>query len=662
MTGENQYEQDPDALNEDDFVIEDMRAEDLDELFPTPEEAKAAAKTPAAKAAGAATPAGDPDDVLFEDHTKGLDPSETFAERTQFSEGAKSQWDGDGLDLDEVGVPEAGAELADEAEVGATGAIGAAKAEFEAELGAMLTNEEEFGLDSESELELLEPNDQVPEEFEVSGPFVLDDGDGEWQKDLEPAAAAADDEVAPELELQPLEPHLVEVDEPAEGEPAWSETETVAGHAGAAEDFAPALSASTGDDDHEEGWEPLPTSNVDELAEVDEVGAAPEPQVLQPQLAAVAPEQVEGHDIYAEDEAAAAAAVAVVAPPRRGRLLRMVSTLAALLLLSAAVGLVIARPAWFGLRIEPERLDTVQITRPKVAVVASVPPVPKETASLLATSTTPPPSTTPPAGTGQPPIDPVPPVVQPVQPKPADPVAVVEPPTAGTPEVAPTPTIAPEVAPTPSPTVVTAPTVTPTGRESPWPVAVAKVEPAPAPRNAERLVRFGDDLRVGALGKPTHPQAVDGVLPGARTFAQLHNGNYFVGSVKCADQESVTLRMEHGEITLPMAQIEKLTALGSRDYDELQKATSGFVRLTNNNRLVGGILTRIADDHIVLEFRSNRVMLPRSAVGEVVRDENDAGVRLDTTREEDDWLRQIAERQLGTGQAAPAAETPPQKQ
>ena len=58
----------------------------------------------------------------------------------------------------------------------------------------------------------------------------------------------------------------------------------------------------------------------------------------------------------------------------------------------------------------------------------------------------------------------------------------------------------------------------------------------------------------------------------------------------------------------------RLTELGSSDYEQLQKAASGFVRLTNNNRLVGGILSHIADDHIVLEFRSNRVMLPRSAL------------------------------------------------
>jgi hypothetical protein len=101
------------------------------------------------------------------------------------------------------------------------------------------------------------------------------------------------------------------------------------------------------------------------------------------------------------------------------------------------------------------------------------------------------------------------------------------------------------------------------------------------------------------------------------------------------------------------AELAKLTALGSSDYEELQRVTSGFVRLRNNNRLVGSILSSIADDHIVLEFRSNRVMLPKNAIDEVVQGEGEGGVRLGTTREEDDWVRQLSERQLGQPQAGP---------
>jgi hypothetical protein len=65
---------------------------------------------------------------------------------------------------------------------------------------------------------------------------------------------------------------------------------------------------------------------------------------------------------------------------------------------------------------------------------------------------------------------------------------------------------------------------------------------------------------------------------------------------------------------------------------------------------VGGILSQIADDYVVLEFRKNRVMVPRSAIGSLVKGDDDLTVRLDTTGEEDEWLRRLAERELGTGQ------------
>jgi hypothetical protein len=155
-------------------------------------------------------------------------------------------------------------------------------------------------------------------------------------------------------------------------------------------------------------------------------------------------------------------------------------------------------------------------------------------------------------------------------------------------------------------------------------------------------------------------KAMDGVMPGSRAFAQLHNGNYFIGKVKQIAAETITLRVETGEVTLATAEIAQLTRLGTTDYDELQKATKGFVRLTNNNRLVGGILSRIADDHIVLEFRSNRVMLPRSAIGEIVSGTSSVSkVRLGTTTEEDSWIRALAERELGTGQGAPVNQVTP---
>jgi hypothetical protein len=170
------------------------------------------------------------------------------------------------------------------------------------------------------------------------------------------------------------------------------------------------------------------------------------------------------------------------------------------------------------------------------------------------------------------------------------------------------------------------------------------------------LARFGDDLMVGGVATDiADAKALDGVMPGSRAFAQLHNGNYFIGKVKTVADEHITLRVETGEVTLATDQIAQLTRLGTSDYDELQKATKGFVRLTNNNRLVGGILKRIADDHIVLEFRSNRVMLPQSAIGEIVSGNGaDGNVRIGTTSEEENWIKSLAERELGTEQGSSA--------
>lgn len=152
--------------------------------------------------------------------------------------------------------------------------------------------------------------------------------------------------------------------------------------------------------------------------------------------------------------------------------------------------------------------------------------------------------------------------------------------------------------------------------------------------------------------------ALAGVAPGSRAFAQLHNGNYFVGRVKKVAEAAITLRVATGEVTLPRDAVAQLTRLGSAEYEELQRATQGSVRLTNNQRLVGGILTRIADDHVVLEVRSNRVMLPKDSVGQILSGDDRREVRLGTTSEEDHWLRTIAARELGTGRGLEAPSEP----
>ena len=176
--------------------------------------------------------------------------------------------------------------------------------------------------------------------------------------------------------------------------------------------------------------------------------------------------------------------------------------------------------------------------------------------------------------------------------------------------------------------------------------------PISSPTNTTTtLARFGETLLVGGLADPTRStQAVDGVMPGSRALAQLHNGNYFVGQLKRVADKAITLRVATGELTIEKTEIAKITPLGADEYEQLQEASKGFVRLNNNNRLIGGILSRIADDHVVLEFRKNRVMLPKSEIGEIVSgDRKGDDVRLGTTDEEDRWVRNLAKRQLGTG-------------
>lgn len=692
MTGDSQR-QDDDFLD-DDFIIEDIagKNDDLDQLFTTP---AAAAKKP-----GAAAPEQDADDVLFTDHTQGLNPSEKFQGGPPFGEANKTQWNGDSLELDEVGVP---------GDVGKSpdGELEAAEARFASELGSLLKKEkdEDFALDSDSELELVgqAPAADGISEIEQSGPFVLDDGEGNWQVDDDAAAAPA---VGDEAEVV-----AVGADEAGDG----ADAESPVGLQDAAQD-APV----------EPGWEPLPATSVDQLSEVGEVArvdgegqdeaAAPvEAPATASELAAV-----EGHDVYATEAPAPVLVGPRKAAGRGGSVLR---ALVAATLLFGTGAAVVLRPQWFGLRVEPERVQNARIERPKVAVTVTAPtvavaspkqPSPTNPAGNGSPDGAPKPAdpvaVVPPPGTGEPTAKPVAPTTPDETPsKPTTPVAVVEPTPAqptSTPEpstpvpvpettpaqpapvavaqppVTPTPVEPTPVTPTPAnptvgettpvgatPVAVTPPVVTPpvvapepavpsvaapkVGPDA-WPVAKGEDPDAAGNARPSRLVRVGDDLMVGDVSDGKRPGGiVDGVLPGSRAFAQLHNGNYFIGSIKCVSAQTITLRIGEGEVTLPTDEVARLTELGSTDYEALQKATAGSVRLTNNNRLVGGILSHVADDHIVLEFRSNRVMLPRSAVGEVVQGEGEAAVRLDVTREEDDWVKNLAERQLGTG-AGPA--------
>jgi hypothetical protein len=602
MTAESERDDHDDFLD-DDFVIEDIapKNDDLDRLFESP----AAGERTVGKPADA-----DAEDVLFATPEAGAASGETFQGGPQFAEAGAAQWDGGMLDLDGEG-----ADSAAPPEV-----LAAAEASFTKELGSLLQGEEDFALDSEQELEVIREgasSDGVSE-FEQSGPFVLDDGDGIWQ-DEAAAAADADAEVAGPL---------------AAAASAEAEAEAI-----------------------EPGWEPLPSVSVDGLAEVedvaradgeaaaddaadpvygDEAAADDEAELVGAGVAA----EVDGHDLYAEEPVANEV---LGARPRAGGAWRVAWSLAALLTVLAAAAVMVMRPEWVGLRLEPAQVELAQVPRPEVAVPVPMPPAPEVPAvepAAPAVAVEPPPVVEPtPVAVEPPPAQPVPVEPTPVAVEPKEPVPGVP---------------AEPVAVVPAP-----PTELPG-----WP-AVPAVPAAPLgadglPQRPAALVRVSDDLMIGDPDESAGARGAAGVMPGSRAFAQLQNGNFFIGNVKSADAQRITLRVDNGEVTIPVAAIARLTELGSADYEDLQKVTSGFVRLTNNNRLVGGILSGIADDHVVLEFRKNRVMLPKALVGQVVQGEGDAGIRLDTTREEDDWLRRLVERQLGTGTGAEPPATPPQ--
>ncbi len=165
-------------------------------------------------------------------------------------------------------------------------------------------------------------------------------------------------------------------------------------------------------------------------------------------------------------------------------------------------------------------------------------------------------------------------------------------------------------------------------------------------------VDVGGDLRIGgryeapADATPAGPARTfsEGVVAGGKAVAQLQNGNYFIGTVKSLDDATVTLKLEKGEITFGYAELTTLSALGSVEFEELQRADRGFVRLSNRNRLVGTIVRRASGDQIVLETQSSRVVIPRATIEEI----GIVGTVPVQVREEEDsaWLRSMVDRML----------------
>ncbi|MBL8724228.1 MAG: hypothetical protein JNK49_09285 [Planctomycetes bacterium] len=700
MTEELQRDDELDAS--DDFVIDEgpgAAVPSLESLF-DPAAAEPRATEPAAGEPPAAAPAPDADDLLFAAPDEpAAAPSEQFAARAPFEADAPSSWSGELLELDDVAA-DAPHAFADAAQRGASSDVGMPD-EFALEASQEFDGEEEDLASlgeplSPAALEALGTTGQD----EAADLVVLDEGNGEWQSASAEAEAgtengdvgaeplAADGETEEATEFAAADAFAAEGGSDA----ALELDEAVADGDVAAAGLSMPLNASAdgASEPTEAGWEPLAGAGFDELADVQEVASASGDGA-----AGAAPEHEREPEFAAAAAAELAATLAVATPPPELRVLAGQTrqrrwggwtAAAAALLLACGIGVAaVVEPQWFGLGETTSAQLVAEVPRPVLANGIGVPPLP-EPRSLAVVEPAQPqpvePDRSQPAGAGAVaaanPVDvvapgsapvaaPLPPVAPPVAvagpavPEPPAPSAVPAEPMPPTAVPVPEPTavagtgpvVAPATEPEASPSQTTGTTATPTPGLQ-WPVAVTTA--APAERNGT-VVRFDESVVVADAEPVVVATPVDGVAPGTRAFAQLRNGNYFIGNIKSSSQEAVTLVYGKGEVTLPRAELSHLTALGSQDYEDLQKATSGFVRLTNRNRLVGSIMAGITDDYVVLESRSNRVLLPRSVVGEIVEGEGQSSVQVGTTDEEELWLRRQAERQLRDS-ARPAAPAP----
>ena len=284
----------------------------------------------------------------------------------------------------------------------------------------------------------------------------------------------------------------------------------------------------------------------------------------------------------------------------------------------------VLRPEWIGLQLEPELVQRVQVARPNLNPKAPKPVAPQ-------------------AGANQPAAPAV---------EPAPSVAVATP-------VEPTLAPQPQAEPTPA---------------QPEPQVAVEAQPAPAvepmpttenPVAAQNLPHYlpaGESLWVGSFdGGARATEAWASVTPGSKAFAQLANGNFFIGSVKAVAADALVLAVKHGEVLLPRSEIRKVTTLDSRDYADLQRATQGFLKLSNDNRLVGEILQTVGDDHYVLQMQSDRIVVPRSAVQQVVERGGSEGLRFGSVGDEEQWLRGVAERQLQSQRTGASSQKPSTK-
>ncbi len=187
--------------------------------------------------------------------------------------------------------------------------------------------------------------------------------------------------------------------------------------------------------------------------------------------------------------------------------------------------------------------------------------------------------------------------------------------------------------------------------------------PSQAARPTEEApLAIGDELEIG--GESAFAGIVDAQPPalevdlvaGDHAFAELKNGNYFIGNVKALDANDITLRLEAGEVTLPFTVLRQVGSVDSEEFTQLRQQRTGFIRLNNQNRIRGGISAR-GDGRDVAIGQHARVVIPDTEIMEIT-DEDPAGVRLGE-ESDDEWVRSLVRERLRK-QAAPRAAEPPQ--
>jgi hypothetical protein len=541
-------------------------------------------------------------------------------DRPEFAEQGKSQWPGNTMTPSEMGLP--------------------VRAEQEDPLQA------EDGIDTEQELEVI--GDDVLETPVGSDATPVEDVPTEESESEDSLFGKVRTEYPVEAGWEPVAhvPGRVASDTAESNEASESETEFV-------EDPTFAESETETESDTETETEIETESDLPlEEAATEESPIADETEV----------------ETFAEseDEVAAAAEIAPALPVSQGRVIGGVQrrsrftwipmSAAAALLLGGGVVMML-RPDWLGLHFQMQLVDRVQVARPNVDLRTPTPPpvVVKPTANTTKGTET---ATT--AQSADPSTATTTPTTGDEQPRavgagsPTD-LAATAPEASGATQ--PSTTQPSATQPSTTQLSTTQPSAdTTSGLPTPSSETNSALAGAGAGLDKSKMLPVGETMFIGDFEtRGVAPdQAWSGVGLGSKAFAQLRNGNYFVGSVKAVAASALILRIGNGEITIPRTEVEKITPLDSEEYQVLQKTTNGVLRLNNRNRLVGTILKSVVDDNYVLQMRSDRIVVPKHDV-ETMVEENADRLHFGTSQDEDTWLKQVAERQLYPNSAASKA-------